>query len=139
MQPNRGCRRGCRCRLGAVTSRPAWVEGGDYIEACCRLFPGLQTALATNGAAWQARSTAGVRRGPPIPGPPNRIVKTLKGQCAITGGTAAPEAFSGTSSHAWVKLQALYELRSAARNTGNAIKKLPMLAVHGRKLYDMQP
>ena len=75
----------------------------------------------------------------PFQVPPNRITRTSKGQRAFTGGTAAPEAFSGTSLHSWVKLQALYELRTAERNTGNVIKTLSMLAVYGGNLYDPQP
>lgn len=60
--------------------------------------------------------------------PPNRVTAILNGQRGITGDTALRLAhFFGTSPQFWLNLQALFELRVAARKAGKSIRALPAL------------
>jgi antitoxin HigA-1 len=59
--------------------------------------------------------------------PTNRVTPVLNGQRAITGDTALRLGhFFGTSAEFWLNLQKLYELRVAERESGKAVKALPM-------------
>lgn len=65
--------------------------------------------------------------------PANRITGILNGQRAITGDTALrPGHFFGTSASFWLNLQHLYDLRTAERKTGKAIRALPRLTPRRR-------
>jgi antitoxin HigA-1 len=60
--------------------------------------------------------------------PTNRVTGILNSMRAVTGDTALRLAhFFGTSPQFWLNLQALYELRLAARKAGKTIKALPTL------------
>ena len=56
--------------------------------------------------------------------PANRIYQILKGQRALTAGTALRlSQWLGTSAEMWVNLQKLYELRLAEQLEGERIRK----------------
>ncbi|MHB8416147.1 MAG: HigA family addiction module antitoxin [Acidiferrobacteraceae bacterium] len=74
-------------------------------------------------------------RGRKLKVPANRITEILNGQRAITGDTALRLGhFFQTSPAFWLNLQALYELRLAEQKSGRAIKELPTLNRHGKKI-----
>ena len=67
--------------------------------------------------------------------PANRITGILNGQRAISGDTALRLGhFFHTSPVFWLNLQAIYELRLAEQKSGSAIKELPTLSRHGKKI-----
>jgi addiction module HigA family antidote len=56
--------------------------------------------------------------------PANRIYQILKGQRALTAGTALRlSQWLGTSAEMWMNLQKLYELRLAEQQEGEEIKR----------------
>jgi addiction module HigA family antidote len=56
--------------------------------------------------------------------PANRIYQILKGQRALTAGTALRlSQWLGTSAEMWMNLQKLYELRLAERREGERSRK----------------
>jgi len=56
--------------------------------------------------------------------PPNRITGILNGARAITADTALRLArYFGTTAEFWLNLQQAYDLRSAEREAGKAIKR----------------
>jgi addiction module HigA family antidote len=56
--------------------------------------------------------------------PANRIYQILKGQRALTAGTALRlSQWLGTSAEMWMNLQKLYELRLAEQLEGERIRK----------------
>ena len=56
--------------------------------------------------------------------PANRIYQILKGQRALTAGTALRlSQWLGTSAEMWLNLQKLYELRLAEQLEGEEIRK----------------
>jgi antitoxin HigA-1 len=56
--------------------------------------------------------------------PANRIYQILKGQRAMTAGTALRlSQWLGTSAEMWMNLQKLYELRLAEQQEGEQIRK----------------
>ena len=56
--------------------------------------------------------------------PANRIYQRLKGQRALTAGTALRlSQWLGTSAEMWMNLQKLYELRLAEQLEGERIRK----------------
>jgi len=56
--------------------------------------------------------------------PANRIYQILKGQRALTAGTALRlSQWLGTSAEMWMNLQKLYELRLAEQKEGEKIKR----------------
>jgi addiction module HigA family antidote len=56
--------------------------------------------------------------------PANRIYQILKGQRALTAGTALRLGqWLGTSAEMWMNLQKLYELRLAEQQEGERIRK----------------
>jgi len=56
--------------------------------------------------------------------PPNRLYQILRGQRALTAGTALRlSQWLGTSAEMWMNLQALYELRLAEKEEGEAIRR----------------
>jgi addiction module HigA family antidote len=56
--------------------------------------------------------------------PANRIYQILKGQRALTAGTALRlSQWLGTSAEMWMNLQKLYELRLAEQQEGETIKR----------------
>ena len=56
--------------------------------------------------------------------PPNRIYQILRGQRALTAGTALRlSRWLGTSAEMWMNLQKLYELRLAEQQEGEEIKR----------------
>jgi addiction module HigA family antidote len=56
--------------------------------------------------------------------PANRIYQILKGQRALTAGTALRlSRWLGTSAEMWMNLQTLYELRLAEQREGERIRK----------------
>jgi addiction module HigA family antidote len=64
--------------------------------------------------------------------PANRIYQILKGQRALTAGTALRlSQWLGTSAEMWMNLQKLYELRLAEQREGERIRKTikPRVAV----------
>jgi addiction module HigA family antidote len=71
--------------------------------------------------------------------PPNRITAILHGRRAITGDTALRLGhFFGNSPQFWLNLQALYDLRTAARKVGGAIRSLPTLGSRRRRMAERQ-
>ena len=60
--------------------------------------------------------------------PTNRVTQILKGERAITGGTALRLAhFFGSTAAFWLNLQSLYEIRLTEQASGKSIKTLPTL------------
>ncbi len=58
--------------------------------------------------------------------PANRVTGILHGTRAITADTALRLArYFGTSAAFWMNLQQLYELRSAEREIGEGLKRIP--------------
>lgn len=58
--------------------------------------------------------------------PPNRVSQIVAGKRAITGDTALRLGhWFGSAPEFWLNLQAQYELALAARETGEAIRRLP--------------
>jgi len=56
--------------------------------------------------------------------PANRIYQILRGQRALTAGTALRlSRWLGTSAEMWMNLQKLYELRLAEQKEGEKIKR----------------
>jgi addiction module HigA family antidote len=56
--------------------------------------------------------------------PANRIYQILKGQRALTAGTALRlSQWLGTSAEMWMNLQTLYELRLAEQREGERIRE----------------
>ena len=71
--------------------------------------------------------------------PVKRITQILNGQRAVTGDTALRLGrFFGTSGEFWLNLQKLYELRSAEREYGTEIARLPSLATGSRLSADIK-
>lgn len=71
--------------------------------------------------------------------PTNRITAILHGRRAITGDTALRLGhFFGNSPLFWLNLQALYDLRTAAKKVGGAIRFLPTLGPGRRKMAERQ-
>ena len=61
--------------------------------------------------------------------PVNRITGIMNGQRAITADTALRLGhWFGTSPEFWLNLQKLYELRSAQKEVGKQVEKLPRRA-----------
>ncbi|HMA33774.1 MAG TPA: HigA family addiction module antitoxin [Chloroflexia bacterium] len=62
--------------------------------------------------------------------PTNRVTQILKGERAITAGTALRLArWLGTSAEMWLNLQTLYELRLAEQKEGAEIQRtVPQVA-----------
>lgn len=61
--------------------------------------------------------------------PTNRITAILHGRRTITGDTALRLGhFFGNSPQFWLNLQALYDLRTAAKKVGASIRSLPTLS-----------
>lgn len=57
--------------------------------------------------------------------PHNRISAILRGQRAITADTALRlAAYFGTSAEVWMNLQQSYDLKTAERQAGGAIRKI---------------
>ena len=66
--------------------------------------------------------------------PTNRITAILHGRRTITGDTALRLGhFFGNSPQFWLNLQALYDLRIAAKKVGGSIRSLPTLSSERRK------
>ena len=71
--------------------------------------------------------------------PTNRITAILHGRRAITGDTALRLGhFFGNSPLFWLNLQALYDLRTAAKKVGGVIRSLPTLDPERRKMAERQ-
>jgi addiction module HigA family antidote len=71
--------------------------------------------------------------------PTNRITAILHGRRAITGDTALRLGhFFGNSPQFWLNLQALYDLRTAAKKVGGAIRSLPTLGQRRRNPAERQ-
>jgi addiction module HigA family antidote len=71
--------------------------------------------------------------------PANRITAIVHGRRAITGDTALRLGhFFGNSPEFWLNLQALYDLRTAARKVGVAIRSLPTLGPGRGKVVERQ-
>ena len=71
--------------------------------------------------------------------PTNRITAILHGRRAITGDTALRLGhFFGNSPQFWLNLQALYDLRTAEKKVGGAIRSLPTLSPDRRKMAGRQ-
>lgn len=71
--------------------------------------------------------------------PTNRITAILHGRRAITGDTALRLGhFFGNSPQFWLNLQALYDLRTAAKKVGGVIRSLPTLSPGRRKMAERQ-
>lgn len=71
--------------------------------------------------------------------PANRITAIVHGRRAITGDTALRLGhFFGNSPEFWLNLQALYDLRTAARKVGVAIRSLPTLGSGRREAVERQ-
>jgi addiction module HigA family antidote len=63
--------------------------------------------------------------------PTNRVTGIINGQRAISADTALRLGhWFGTSAEFWLNLQKLYELRTAERDLGSTIARLPR-AAHG--------
>ena len=61
--------------------------------------------------------------------PPNRVSQIISGKRSITGDTALRFGhWFGTDPQFWINLQAQFELASAEKETGKAIRKLPTRA-----------
>lgn len=72
--------------------------------------------------------------------PTNRITAILNGQRAITGDTALRLGhFFGNSPQFWLNLQSLYELRTAEKKAGGAIRALPTLGPKRRSASGRAP
>jgi len=66
--------------------------------------------------------------------PVNRITGIMNGQRGITADTALRLGhWFGTSPDFWLNLQKLYELRSAQKEVGKQVAKLPRRANHKTK------
>ena len=66
--------------------------------------------------------------------PTNRVTGILHGRRAITGDTALRLGhFFGNSPQFWLNLQALYDLRTAEKKMGGAIRSLPTLSAERRR------
>jgi addiction module HigA family antidote len=71
--------------------------------------------------------------------PTNRITAILHGRRSITGDTALRLGhFFGNSPQFWLNIQALYDLRTAAKKAGAVIRSLPTLAPGRRKMAERQ-
>ena len=58
--------------------------------------------------------------------PANRITQIVQGKRSITGDTALRLAhWFKSSPEFWLNLQSAYEIRNAAREVGDAIRRLP--------------
>ncbi len=58
--------------------------------------------------------------------PPNRITQIIQGKRAITGDTALRLAhWFKTAPEFWLNLQAAYDIRTAQKESGEAIRRLP--------------
>lgn len=63
--------------------------------------------------------------------PTNRLTQIIKGKRGISGDTALRLGrWFGTGPDIWMNLQKNYELKLAANEIGNALKKIPQL--HGK-------
>jgi antitoxin HigA-1 len=63
--------------------------------------------------------------------PTNRLTQIIKGNRGISGDTALRLGrWFGTGPDIWMNLQKNYELKLAANEIGNALKKIPQL--HGK-------
>lgn len=72
--------------------------------------------------------------------PTNRITAILNGQRAITGDTALRLGhFFGNSPQFWLNLQSLYDLRTAEKKVGGAVRALPTLSARRRAGGGRQP
>jgi addiction module HigA family antidote len=72
--------------------------------------------------------------------PTNRITAILHGRRAITGDTALRLGhFFENSPLFWLNLQALYDLRTAAKKVAGTIRSLPTLGQGRRKVAERQP
>ena len=61
--------------------------------------------------------------------PANRISQIISGKRSVTGDTALRFGhWFGTDAQFWINLQAQFELATAAREKGEAIRKLPTRA-----------
>ena len=61
--------------------------------------------------------------------PANRISEIIRGRRSITGDTALRLGhWFGAAPQFWINLQAAYDLRSAAEQSGKAIESLPKRA-----------
>jgi addiction module HigA family antidote len=66
--------------------------------------------------------------------PANRIAEILNGRRAVTGDTALRLGhFFHTSPEFWLNVQSIYDLRVAAKKSGDAIKSLPTLRRGGKR------
>lgn len=58
--------------------------------------------------------------------PPNRLSQIIRGKRAITGDTALRLGhWFKTSAELWLNLQTAYDLRTAAKEVGGVVAKLP--------------
>ena len=58
--------------------------------------------------------------------PTNRLTQIMQGKCGITGDTALRLGrWFGTGPDIWINLQKNYELRMAALEISDALKKIP--------------
>ncbi len=65
--------------------------------------------------------------------PANRITQIIRGKRGITGDTALRLGrWFGTGPDIWINLQKNYELRLAAEEIGEALKKIPRHGVKAR-------
>jgi addiction module HigA family antidote len=61
--------------------------------------------------------------------PPNRVSQIISGKRSITGDTALRFGhWFGVDPEFWINLQAQFELATADKETGDAIRKLPTKA-----------
>jgi len=71
--------------------------------------------------------------------PTNRVTAILHGRRAITGDTALRLGhFFGNSPQFWLNLQAQYDLRTAEKKVGGAIRSLPTLSPDRRMMVRHQ-
>ena len=66
--------------------------------------------------------------------PANRITQIIQGKRSISGDTALRLGhWFGTSGQFWLNLQSAYDIRVAARESGDEIGRLPMRSAVARK------
>ena len=71
--------------------------------------------------------------------PANRISEIIRGRRSITGDTALRLGhWFGTTPQFWINLQSAYDLRLAARQSGDSIEKLPRRQVEPAQAAELR-